>query len=371
MSRRPIREKEILDPSRILNNLLRDYVDGRLGSSRVLYRAVAVKIDHIGSQFLDQESPNPKNSIQARVISDGLDMHTSDEDLIVFWPFFPHDTMPVKEGEHIYVIFEDERRSHGLWISRISEPDGIDNLNYVDGIDKYREAYQNDPRVSAMGLQKAVQDIASGEETPIVLSPNFARDATVPRFNARVGDRVIEGSHGTVIVLGRDGPNAPPQLQAGSIDIAVGFSGSTNFNTDNSSRIYVSMKTDADTNLAASSDYSAVQPGDPVNASAAIILKSDEIRIVAKRGMKIVVEGGDVHLEAANIYLGKDAESPLVLGDKFNALWGELMDALLTHVHPSAIPNGPSAGLAAITAKRDLSVVTAGPALSETVKVKP
>jgi hypothetical protein len=367
MGRRAIRSKEILDPSRILNNLLKDYVDGRLGSNRIIYRAVVLKIDQIGGQFLDQDAPNPKNSIQARVISDGLDMHTANEDLSVFWPIFSHDIMPLKEGEHVYVLFEDhETKNHGLWISRIPEPNGVDSTNFVDGTKKYEAIAQNDSRISDIGLQKAVQDTVVTLED-IQRSPDFIVEESVSRFNARVGDRVIEGSNNAAIILGRD---TGQRELAGTIDIVAGFSGSINFDTDKS-RIYVSMKTDVDNNLAQSQGYSSVQPGPAVNETASIVLKSDEIRVVARTGVKIVVEGGDLHLEGANIFLGKDAADFVMLGDKFNALWGELIDLLANHVHPSPIPNSPFVPLQNFAAtKRDLSTPTTGPVLSQTVKVK-
>jgi hypothetical protein len=374
MARRPIREKEILDPSRILNNLLKDYVDGRLGSQKTLYRAVVTKIDQLGGQFLDQDAPNPKNSLQARVISDALDMHTANEDLAVFWPFFSHDIMPIKEGEHVYVIFEDhDTKRHGLWFSRIPEPGNVDNVNYTDGAKKYEAITQNDSRISDIGLQKAVQDTVVQIE-PIVRSPDFVLDDSVTRYNARVGDRVIEGSNNSVIVLGRDRIDEVASGQrdaAGSIDILAGFSGSINFAEDKS-RIYISMKTDVDNNLSLSQDYSSVQPGPPVNAAASIILKSDEIRIGARNGIKVVVEGGDIHLEGANIFLGKDAAESLIQGNLFNALWSEILTLVATHVHPSPIPNSPSPTLASLNTpvKNDLSNPSTGPILSQTVKTK-
>jgi len=39
--------------------------------------------------------------------------------------------MPLKETEHVYVVFEDESKLAGLWITRIPEPNNLDNPNYV------------------------------------------------------------------------------------------------------------------------------------------------------------------------------------------------------------------------------------------------
>ncbi len=79
---------------------------------------------------------NPRGSVKARILTDGLDRLVSDDDLRVFWPMFPQDQMavPVSPGEHVYVIFEDEGLSHGLWISRVS---GHDSANSFIGTDSY------------------------------------------------------------------------------------------------------------------------------------------------------------------------------------------------------------------------------------------
>ena len=79
---------------------------------------------------------NPRGSIKARLLTDGLDRLVSDEDLRVYWPMFPQDqlSVPISPGEHVYVVFEDESMSHGLWISRVS---GQDSANSFKGTDSY------------------------------------------------------------------------------------------------------------------------------------------------------------------------------------------------------------------------------------------
>lgn len=79
---------------------------------------------------------NPRGAIKARVLTDGLDRLLADDDLRVFWPMFPHDqvSIPVAPGEHVYVVFEDEGLTHGLWISRVS---GQDSANSFKGIESY------------------------------------------------------------------------------------------------------------------------------------------------------------------------------------------------------------------------------------------
>lgn len=79
---------------------------------------------------------NPRGSVKARILTDGFDRLLADEDLRVFWPMFPQDQLavPISPGEHVYVVFEDEGTSHGLWMSRVS---GHDSANSFRGTDSY------------------------------------------------------------------------------------------------------------------------------------------------------------------------------------------------------------------------------------------
>jgi len=278
-----------------------------------LYRASVVKIDQVGG-VLDPTPPNPKNSIQARVITNARDKDLEDDELPVFWPLFPHDIMPVKPGEHVYVIFEDAaEKTHGLWLCRIPEPSSVDNANIVPGIQKYQNDTAND--FSSVGAEQAVQDTDS-PPTAAPVSSEFVSE-TVPKFRARVGDRVIEGSNNTIIILSRDRPTDPasglPGAAAGTIDIVAGRAAPDNLDmAGDKSRIYITMKSDIDANLGTG----AIGPAgvQPSAAVAAIAVKSDEIRVVARTGTRIIVEGGDLILEGANIIIGNQAVEPAVLG---------------------------------------------------------
>src|SRR3990172_5250113 len=136
--RRATRQRDILFPQRILSNLIRDYQEGRLDSNRLLYVAVVKEIDMVGGKLEATKPKNPKNSIKARIITNNYYSFLRDEDLPVFWPFFSHDKSPIKEGEHVYVIFEDERKQRGLWVTRAPEPLETDNKNYSAGVKKYQ-----------------------------------------------------------------------------------------------------------------------------------------------------------------------------------------------------------------------------------------
>ena len=73
---------------------------------------------------------NPKNSVKARIISSGLDEFTDDDNLRVYWPLFPGVDNP-SAGEVVYVVFEDETMTHGLWLSRAPLNGELDTPNQV------------------------------------------------------------------------------------------------------------------------------------------------------------------------------------------------------------------------------------------------
>jgi hypothetical protein len=347
MPRRPIRTKEVQSPDRILSNLLKDYVNGVLDGGAFLYRASVVKIDQAGGA-LEAIPPNPRNSISARVITNGRDKDATDDELSVFWPMFPHDIMPIKQGEHVYVIFEDVNKTHGLWLCRIPEPNSTDNANLVPGNLKYQNDPSND--FSQISADKTVQD-TDASPAPTQLSPEFTVEP-VPKFKARVGDRTIEGSNNTIIILGRDRSTSVESgqiLGAGSVDVVVGRSGEDLDPESDKSRIVVSMNTDAD------GDFN-ISVGPPAGPKASIVAKSDEIRVIGRSGIKIIVEGGDVHVEGKNIFLGKDAAESVMKGNAFNTLWKKIMSIIATHGHPLP-PNSPSPALAQLaTPNADLEV---------------
>jgi hypothetical protein len=129
----------------------------RSENARIFYRATVLAVDVFGGQLenplgsggvshtVDGKSvsfkatvgpDNPKNSVKARIVNDGFDQFLSDELVRVFWPFFSeHDVMPVKPGEHVYVIFEDQDFQHGLWLTKVP---GHENTNFFKGEDSYQ-----------------------------------------------------------------------------------------------------------------------------------------------------------------------------------------------------------------------------------------
>lgn len=143
---------------------MQKYVRGELlekgNAPPVLMRALVVAVDVVGGK-LENPSPasgdrvehklpngqsysvpanvgpqNPRNSVKARVLTDGQDQFYSDNTLKVFWPFFPeHVAVPIKPGEHVYVMFEDPGMTHGLWIGKVP---GHEGLNFRPGVSTYK-----------------------------------------------------------------------------------------------------------------------------------------------------------------------------------------------------------------------------------------
>jgi hypothetical protein len=73
---------------------------------------------------------NPKNSLKCRIITNDLDNFSSDDQLRVYWPLFPGTETP-SPGELVYVIFEDEGMTHGLWVARVPHNLPGDQVNHI------------------------------------------------------------------------------------------------------------------------------------------------------------------------------------------------------------------------------------------------
>lgn len=182
MSQRPQYRERFRSPELFLSELLKKGAQGKFHERDenvpFLYRASVSAVDVLGGQlenpsgngsvvhtidgkdmsFSANVGPvNPRNSVKARIISDGFDQFIADDRLCVFWPFFPeHVSVPVKPGEHVYVMFEDADFQHGLWITKVP---GQENLNFFRGQDAFSMNPEN-PLSEKFSDTKATQ----GEE---------------------------------------------------------------------------------------------------------------------------------------------------------------------------------------------------------------
>jgi lysophospholipase L1-like esterase len=128
--------EDLLFPERVVSQLIADYSSGKLTNKRFLFRARVEDVDTYGGE-LEQNPPNPPNSIKARIYTNGMDVNTPVHALTVFHPFNPpHLMTPVEIGEHVFVMFEDESYSNGIWMNPVSS---YGNINYSNPDERTQE----------------------------------------------------------------------------------------------------------------------------------------------------------------------------------------------------------------------------------------
>jgi len=135
---------------------------------------------------------------------------------------------------------------------------------------------------------------------------------TVFKFVKRVGDHVIHGSNNNIIILGTDrAAYGPASLKDGlghinangngkgssAVHIIAGRNGVDPNLKDDSSYIYLSQKTKADSNLNLSA-ANEVHDNLP-----AVIVRSDVVRMSARKSVKITVNDDEKHY----IFMDKDS----------------------------------------------------------------
>lgn len=178
-------------PELFLQELLSKYAKGQILDSTTnnqpFMRAVVLAVDVVGGRLSNPDGegtidvgkekykavigpPNPQNSIKARIITRGFDRFFTDDDVGVYWPMTQNDHMsiPVKPGEHVYVMFEDEHFEHGLWLFKVA---GHDDANFFEGI----KAYKSSVEKNAMGYfeQQEQEQISEEDITDSVSRKNL------------------------------------------------------------------------------------------------------------------------------------------------------------------------------------------------------
>lgn len=181
----------------------------------------------------------------------------------------------------------------------------------------------------------------------------------VPEFTSRSGDCVIQGSNNALIVLGTDrAKKGPASIDdgLGSINSEGGGKGSgaamivvgrkdRTGNPDldkDSAYLYLSMKTDADAHVG--TDGAEGSSG----KTAAAILRSDSVRAVARKDLKMAIDGGafvvmtsdsivakgkKVVVDSPKIELGRGASQGAVLVEQLVQAFNRFVDAFSGHVH--------------------------------------
>ena len=197
----------LLDPS-LMTNAVREKVLSSLHNPEFLINA-------------------PRNSMIVRRITNGKGR--SEEKNLLCYPFFSsHFELPAKIGEQLWFVFEnpDSEESLAFWLSRIPEPDHVEDVNYTHGdrrhdfissvssttekagIDKnseyevYPPSFPNGPLDSrdSATLSRQTSDDKIFDE--LVKKSVNTKIEPVPRFTRRPGDFVLQGSNNTLISLG-------------------------------------------------------------------------------------------------------------------------------------------------------------------------
>ena len=121
-----------------------------------------------------------------------------------------------------------------------------------------------------------------------------------PKLIRSDSEKVLEGGNNASIVMGKDRPShlgsgygGLGHTGTGTIDMVVGRPGNSDeyvnpsFSQD-AARIYISQKTDVDSNFKICEGYSG-----PSSERSAVAIKADAVRVIGREGIKII-SGGDV-----------------------------------------------------------------------------
>lgn len=254
----------------------------------------------------------PINSIHCIVIDDGR------RDEHIAYPFFSqHLCVPVKPGEHVWLIKEGNLY---YWFCRKTGDYTADDLNYTH-IDRVANFDANQPSASQVfsgnsQLQPQFPNGTSDSETDSTLGVNLNYEniikssqsyntqftpGSVPRLTRKPGDLVLQGSNNTAIVLGDQQGQGEIRMTAGrriSSDVVVNARGYEEINKQNpassdgpldssldSSSISISMFGNIDNQYGISIDGT-----NGSGSSSGIAIKSDQVRLIARQDIKITVE---------------------------------------------------------------------------------
>ncbi len=183
----------------------------------------------------------------------------------------------------------------------------------------------------------------------------------IPEFTRRMGDQVIQGSNNTTIILGtdriKDGPatldDGEKGSGAGAISIIAGRKGENPDINNDAVTFYLGMKSDADGVLKSKTI------GTDSGKSAVAIIKTDNVRIVGRKNIKVFIDDkswflldkdkcllnvngstftltkdGTLAVDCKKIELGKNASIGSTLTDMITQKINERFEIVKNHVHP-------------------------------------
>ena len=172
-------------------------------------------------------------------------------------------------------------------------------------------------------------------EDPLAGPANTRMKENIPKYNTAPCERVEKGQNNTWIILGRDrdkgwasGYGGKGHTRAGAIDIVVGIQGwdpvhgevvQKNFGSmandkpGDAARIYISQRADID-------KYFDICDGSmgPSKAMSAIGIKADSVRIMGRKGIKIVTGQAPQQKTSLNGKLPAQFGIDLIAGNRDN-----------------------------------------------------
>ena len=172
-------------------------------------------------------------------------------------------------------------------------------------------------------------------EDPLAGPANTRMKEKIPKYNTAPCERVEKGENNTWIILGRDrdkgwtsGYGGKGHTRAGAIDIVVGLQGwdpvhdevvQKNFGSmgndkpGDAARIYISQRADID-------QYFDICDGSmgPSKAMSAIGIKADSVRIMGRKGIKIVTGQAPQQKTSLNGKIAEQFGIDLIAGNRDN-----------------------------------------------------
>jgi hypothetical protein len=258
----------------------------------------------------------PHGSILGRYI-DNFELN----DVRVFYPFFPHMNMPVKPGEQVFALNDDKK---GFWVTRKASDLVAEDINYThNDRSNYSANFINTEMTKGI-INKPAQlfpdagqagiSYATVVENSQTMKTEFQGEV-VPRYPVHNADFSLQGSNNSLIVLGSSATLGNKSVKSGMIDIVAGRGQGTATkptsefqNVRSYTEVDKTAKLNPDEgNLDLASDLSRIHVSMNINADAmfgieanedsedgpSIVLKTDHIRLLARKDMKIIVGSSD------------------------------------------------------------------------------
>jgi len=258
----------------------------------------------------------PHGSILGRYI-DNFELN----DVRVFYPFFPHMNMPIKPGEQVFALNDDKK---GFWVTRKASDAVAEDINYTHNDRSNYSANFINTEMTTGVINKPAQLFPDAGQAGISYSTVVENSQTmktefqgeaVPRYPVHNSDFSLQGSNNSLIVLGSSATLGSKSVKSGMIDIVAGrgqgiltkptaefqnvrayteVDKTANLNpnegnldlTSDLSRIHVSMNINADAMF-------GIEENEDSEDGPSIVLKTDHIRLLARKDMKIIVGSSD------------------------------------------------------------------------------